>query len=154
MPHPDTENVCFKMAAIRSGRTATVLSSVSLQLLLYLSAVYSLFYFLGTLSMIIYKSQALSYPGKILLLDVCLLLLMAVLETLRLYWGVRGNLQESERCVGFSLALTLATTLFAVYFLLWQAYVLQADIIIGAVLLVLYGLSGALGLVTLARFMR
>uniref|UniRef100_A0A3B3TFR9 Transmembrane protein 80 n=1 Tax=Paramormyrops kingsleyae TaxID=1676925 RepID=A0A3B3TFR9_9TELE len=98
--------------------------------------------------------QALSYPGKILLLDVCLLLLMAVLETLRLYWGVRGNLQESERCVGFSLALTLATTLFAVYFLLWQAYVLQADIIIGAVLLVLYGLSGALGLVTLARFMR
>lgn len=31
--------------------------------------------------------QALSYPGKILLLDVCLLFLMAVLETLRLYWG-------------------------------------------------------------------
>lgn len=79
--------------------------------------------------------------------------LFAIFPTLTLA-GVRGNLQESERCVGFSLALTLLTTLFAVYFLLWQAYVLQADVIIGAVLLVLYGLSGALGLVTLTRFMR
>ncbi|KAI1895929.1 hypothetical protein AGOR_G00111830 [Albula goreensis] len=140
------------MAAVRSGRTSTVLSSVPLQLLLYLSAIYFLFYFLSTLCMIIYKSQVLSYPDGNLTLDLCLLLLMAALELLRLYWGVRGNLQESEKFVGGSLALTGVTVLLSVYFLLWQSYVLRADVIINAVLLGLHLLAALMGLIALARF--
>ncbi|XP_018619256.1 transmembrane protein 80-like [Scleropages formosus] len=140
------------MAAAQTGRTATILSSVSLQVLLYLSAVYFIFYFLATLGLIIYKSLVLSYPGENIVLDLCLLFLLAGLEALRLYWGVRGNLQESEWCTGVSLALTLATVLLGVYFLQWQAYVLRADVILGALLLSLYGLGGILGLVALARF--
>ncbi|KAK3558293.1 hypothetical protein QTP86_014686, partial [Hemibagrus guttatus] len=136
-------------------------SSVLLQILLYLSAFYSLFYFLSSLCMIIYKSQMLSYPDKYLALDVCLLLLMAAFEILRIYWaislsssGVRGNLQESERYVGASLLLTGATLLLAVYFLVWQSYVLRADVIINAILLCIYGLSGVAGFGVLARFTR
>ncbi|KAL4642143.1 transmembrane protein 216 [Arapaima gigas] len=162
------------MAAAKPGRTATVtertavgarlqnsmllppsqLSSVVLQVLFYLSAVYFLFYFLATLGTIIYKSLVLSYPVESIALDVCLLFLLAGLEALRLYWGVRGNLQESEWCMGVSLSLTVPTVLLGVYFLLWQTYVLRADVIISALLLSLYGLGVVLGFVALARFTR
>ncbi|XP_053371471.1 transmembrane protein 80-like isoform X1 [Clarias gariepinus] len=104
--------------------------------------------------MIIYKSQVLSYPDSYLVLDVCLLLLMAALEIFRVCWGVRGNLQESERYIGASLLITGATLLLSVYFLVWQAYVLRADIIINAILLCIYGLSGLAGFGALARFTR
>ncbi|XP_055780326.1 transmembrane protein 80-like isoform X3 [Salvelinus fontinalis] len=109
------------MVANRAGRSAVVLSSVPLQLLLYLTALYYVLYFLSTLCMIIYKS-------------------------------VRGNLQETEGYMWANLAMTVATALLSVYFLVWQLYVMQADVIINAVLLSVYGLGGVLGLATLARF--
>ncbi|XP_060764322.1 transmembrane protein 80-like [Neoarius graeffei] len=140
------------MATRRPDRTPSILSSVLLQILLYLSAFYSLFYFLSSLCMIIYKSQVLSYPGSYLALDVCLLLLMAAFESLRVYWGVRGNLQESKRYVGASLLMSGATLLLSVYFLVWQSYVLRADVIINAILLCIYSLSGVASFGALARF--
>ncbi|KAL7857683.1 hypothetical protein AOLI_G00177850 [Acnodon oligacanthus] len=133
-------------------RSASVLSSVLLQILLCLSAFYSLFYFLASLCLIIYKSQVLSYPDSDLALDVCLLLLMAALDIIRVYLGVRGNLQESEKYVGANLIITGATLLFAVYFLVWQSYVLRADVIVNSILLCLYGLTGVVGFGALARF--
>ncbi|XP_066556494.1 transmembrane protein 80 isoform X2 [Amia ocellicauda] len=137
-----------------AGRRAAVLSSVPLQLLLYLGGVYFLFYFLSTLLMIIYKSQVLSFPDGLLALDLSLLLLMAVLEAVRLYCGVRGNLQESELWVGGGLAVALISALLCVYFLLWQAFVLRADIIMSAVQLTVLALQGVLGLAAIASFAR
>ncbi|XP_041705787.1 transmembrane protein 80-like isoform X2 [Coregonus clupeaformis] len=109
------------MAVNRAGKSAVVLSSVPLQLLLYLSALYYVFYFLSTFCMIIYKS-------------------------------VRGNLQETEGYIWVNLAMTAATALLSVYFLVWQLYVMHADVIINSILLSVYGLGGVFGLVTLARF--
>ncbi|TSK13482.1 Epidermal growth factor receptor kinase substrate 8-like protein 2 [Bagarius yarrelli] len=93
----------------------------------------------------------LSYPGGYLALDVCLLLLMAAFESLRVYWGVRGGLQESERYVGASLLITGATLLLSVYFMVWQSYVLRADVIINVILLCVYAVSGVAGFGVLAR---
>ncbi|XP_022362847.1 transmembrane protein 80 isoform X3 [Enhydra lutris kenyoni] len=70
------------------GRASSaVLSSVSLQLLLYLSGAYCALYFLATLLMMMYKSQVFSYPHPYLVLDLTLLLLMGILEVTRLYLG-------------------------------------------------------------------
>lgn len=102
--------------------------------------------------MLIYKSLVLSYPGDNLTLEVCLLFLMAGLELLRLYSGMRGNLQEREGYVGVNMVLTVPTALLSVYFLIWQTYVLRADVIVNAVLLSMYGLGGLLAFITLARF--
>ncbi|XP_076863112.1 transmembrane protein 80-like [Brachyhypopomus gauderio] len=140
------------MAAERTGRNASVLSSVLLQILLYLSALYSLFYIFSSFCLIIYKSQVLSYPDSYLTRDVCLLLVLAFLEVLRVHWGVTGNLQESERYVGANLITTGATLVLSVYFLVWQSYVLRADVIINGVLLCLHGLTGVVGFGALARF--
>ncbi|KAL0155386.1 hypothetical protein M9458_049649, partial [Cirrhinus mrigala] len=65
-----------------------------------------------------------------------------------------GNLQESESYTASNLIATGAAVLLALYFVIWQSYVLRADVIIGSILICLYGLTGIVGLGTLARFTR
>ncbi|XP_077177502.1 transmembrane protein 80 [Paroedura picta] len=140
------------MAAARRGRTSVVLSSVSLQILFYLNGLYYLFYFLATLLMIIYKSQVFTYPNNFLALDLLLLFIMAILESVRLYFGTKGNLTEEEAPLGISLVISVGSIILSVYFLVWQTYVLRADVIINAVLLVTYGLEGILQIIAIAAF--
>nr|XP_033784421.1 transmembrane protein 80 isoform X2 [Geotrypetes seraphini] len=140
------------MAAVARGRSSTVLSSVPLQILFYFNIVYYIFYFLATLLMIIYKSQVFSYPDANLALDLALLFIMVILEAVRLYLGVKGNLTEEELPLGISLALTVANVILSVYFLVWETYVLRADVIINALLLIFYGLEGILDIFSIAAF--
>ncbi|XP_066108545.1 transmembrane protein 80 [Saccopteryx bilineata] len=102
--------------------------------------------------MILYKSQVFSYPQDHLVLDLALLFLMGILEATRLYFGTKGNLMELEAPLAASLVLTVAGALLAVYFLLWQTLVLQADSILSATLLTLRGLEASLQVVTIAAF--
>ncbi|XP_035763024.1 transmembrane protein 80-like isoform X2 [Neolamprologus brichardi] len=122
------------MALPRPGRPAGVLSSVTLQLLLHVTAAYFVFYFVFTLGLIIKKSLVLSYPSDALVCDIVLLFLLAALEFLHFYSG--------------------ATILLTVYFLVWQSYVMRADVIISSVSLGLYGLDGVLAFSTLTKFAR
>eukprot|EP00074_Homo_sapiens_P095061 XP_016873089.1 transmembrane protein 80 isoform X2 [Homo sapiens] len=138
-----------------AGRgSSTVLSSVPLQMLFYLSGTYYALYFLATLLMITYKSQVFSYPHRYLVLDLALLFLMGILEAVRLYLGTRGNLTEAERPLAASLALTAGTALLSAHFLLWQALVLWADWALSATLLALHGLEAVLQVVAIAAFTR
>ncbi|XP_026346195.2 transmembrane protein 80 isoform X2 [Ursus americanus] len=141
------------MAAARRGRASSVvLSSVSLQVLLYLSGAYYALYFLATLLMVVYKSQVFSYPHPYLVLDLTLLLLMGILEVTRLYLGTKGNLTEAEVPLAISLVLTAGGALLSTYFLLWQTLVLRADSILSTALLALHGLEAILQLVAIAAF--
>ncbi|XP_053576172.1 transmembrane protein 80 [Bombina bombina] len=144
----------FKMALIRRGKSLLVQSSVPLQILIYLNVAYFVFYFLATLLMIIYKCQVFSYPDRYLAQDLGLLFVMAVLEPLRLYLGTKGNLMEKEIPLGASLILTTGNILLSIYFLVWETYILRADVIINAILLVLYGLEVILGVFAIAAFFR
>ncbi|XP_034978096.1 transmembrane protein 80 [Zootoca vivipara] len=140
------------MAAVRRGRAASVLSSVPLQILFCLNVVYYIFYFLATLMMIIYKSQVFTYPDDFLALDLILLFIMAVLEAIRLYFGTKGNLTEEEYPLGISLVITAGSIILSIYFLVWQTYVLRADVIINVVLLVTCGLEAILQVIAIAAF--
>ncbi|XP_041795706.1 transmembrane protein 80-like [Chelmon rostratus] len=139
------------MAMAGPGRSASVLSSVTFQLLLKLTSIYFVFYFLFTLGLIIRKSLVLSYPADALVCDVSLLFLLAALDVLHFFCGVKGNLTESQGHILANLIVTAMTILLAVYFLLWQTYVTRADVIISSVLLVVYGLDGVLAFSALAR---
>ncbi|KAM3852330.1 transmembrane protein 80 [Vipera latastei] len=140
------------MAAVRQGRSSSVLSSVPLQILFFLDGIYYIFYFLAALLMIIYKSQVFTYPYRFLTLDLVLLFFMALLEAIRLYFGTKGNLTEEEAPLGICLGITVGTVLLSVYFLVWQTYILRADVIINVVLLVAYGLGGILQIIAIAAF--
>ncbi|KAM6322075.1 transmembrane protein 80 isoform 1-T1 [Podargus strigoides] len=102
--------------------------------------------------MIVYKSQVFSYPDDFLAHDLALLFLMAILEALRLYLGVHGNLTEEEAPLGLSLVITVGSVILSVYFLVWQTYVLRADVIVNSLLLVLYGLEVLLKVTAIAAF--
>ncbi|NWI70447.1 TMM80 protein, partial [Todus mexicanus] len=126
------------------------LPSVPLQLLVYVNGVYYSFYFVATLAMIMYKSQAFSYPDDFLAPDLTLLFIMAILEALRLYLGSKGNLTEEEAPLGLSLAVTVGSVLLSLYFLVWQTYVLRADVLLNALLLCTYGLESVLKVMAIA----
>ncbi|NWH44389.1 TMM80 protein, partial [Fregata magnificens] len=134
------------------------LSSVPLQILFYVNGIYYIFYFLATLAMIVYKSQVFSYPDDFLGPDLALLFIMAILEVLRLSLafcflrGSKGNLTEEEAPLGLSLVITVGSVILSVYFLVWQTYVLKADVIINAVLLFTYGLESVLKVIAIAAF--
>uniref|UniRef100_A0A8C8YBE9 Transmembrane protein 80 n=1 Tax=Panthera leo TaxID=9689 RepID=A0A8C8YBE9_PANLE len=138
--------------SLTESLTTGQLSSVSLQVLLYLSGGYYALYFLATLLLIIYKSQVFSYPCPYLALDLTLLFMMGILEAVRLYLGTKGNLMEAEVPLAVSLVLTAGGALLSTYFLLWQTLVLRADSTLSAALLALHGLEAVLQLVAIAAF--
>ncbi|XP_005529129.1 PREDICTED: transmembrane protein 80 isoform X2 [Pseudopodoces humilis] len=140
------------MAVPSRGRTSEILSSLPLQILLYVNGIYYIFYFLVTLAMIIYKSQVFSYPDDLLAPDLAVLFLMAILEVPRLYLGFKGNLTEAEAPLGLSLGLTVGSVVLCVYLLLWQTYVLWADVLLNALLLSAYGLESGLKVTAIAAF--
>ncbi|KFQ26358.1 PREDICTED: transmembrane protein 80-like, partial [Merops nubicus] len=94
--------------------------------------------------------QVFSYPDGFLAPDLALLLIMGMLEALRSYLGSQGNLREEEAPLGLSLALTLGSVGVSVHFLLWQSYVLRAEVILNALLLTAYGLESALKVMAIA----
>ncbi|XP_010180725.1 PREDICTED: transmembrane protein 80-like [Mesitornis unicolor] len=140
------------MSLVAQGRASYQLSSVPLQFLFYVNGIYYIFYFLVTLGMIVYKSQVFSYPDDFLAPDLTLLFVMAILEVPRLYLGSKGNLTEEEAPLGLSLAITVVSVILSVYFLVWQTYVLKADVIINTVLLCTYGLESVLKVTAIAAF--
>lgn len=66
--------------------------------------------------------------------------------------GSKGNLTEEEAPLGLSLVITVGSVILSAYFLVWQTYVLKADVIINAVLLSTYGLESVLKVIAIAAF--
>ncbi|NXD71333.1 TMM80 protein, partial [Eolophus roseicapillus] len=134
--------------------SSSQMSSVPLQLLFYVNGIYLIFYFLATLAMVLYKRQAFSYPEDFLSVDLTLLVITAIAEVLRLYLGIRGNLTEEEGLLGLSLVMTVGSVFLAVYFLVWQTYVLKIDVILNTILLLFYGMESILKISAIAAFIR
>ncbi|XP_065058268.1 transmembrane protein 216-like isoform X2 [Rhopilema esculentum] len=86
--------------------------------------------------------------GGILALEIILLFLLAALESLRLFFGYKGNLAERKISLIYSIFLAVPVIFCQLYLILWQTYVLRIEIVICAVALVFIGfeiiLSGAM----------
>ncbi|XP_059831594.1 transmembrane protein 80-like isoform X4 [Hypanus sabinus] len=104
--------------------------------------------------MVLMKGQVFSFPDGNLALDLILLILMVILEVIRLYHGFKGNLTEEAIPIVINMVLTIGSMLFSLYYLLWQTYVLRADVIINAILLVIYGLEEVLDIIAISAFVR
>ncbi|CAL9697431.1 unnamed protein product [Knipowitschia caucasica] len=132
-------------------RPPSDLSLACFQLVLRLNAGYFVLYFLFTLGLIIRKSLELSFPTHALALDLALLFLLALLQISLYFCGVKGSLTDSEPLSLSHLVLCGGSLVLAVYFLLWQTYVVWADLLLSSVLLLLLALSGLMGCGTVAR---
>ncbi|XP_027864388.1 transmembrane protein 216 [Xiphophorus couchianus] len=131
-----------------------VLSSTPLQVLLYLNSWYFSAFYLAEILMFIYKGILLPYPADNLVLDVVLLLLFLALETLRIFYGWKGNLCERSLSSCVSLFILFPCTALAVYYLLLQTFVLRLEFILSAVLLCFYGLEFLLCVISISAFSR
>ncbi|XP_068182112.1 transmembrane protein 216-like isoform X3 [Antennarius striatus] len=129
-------------------------SSVALQVLLLLNSVYFAAFYLAEILMFLYKGILLPYPSHTLVLDVVLLLLFLGLETLRIFYGWRGNLCERSLASCVSLFLLGACASLAVYYLLLQTFVLRLEVVLSAVLLCFYSLEFLLGGFSVLAFSR
>ncbi|XP_008325434.1 transmembrane protein 216 isoform X2 [Cynoglossus semilaevis] len=131
-----------------------ILSSTPLQLLFYLNIWYFAAFYLAEILMFIYKGIILPYPPDNLILDVVLLVILLALETLRIFYGWKGNLCERSLALCASLFMLFPCAALAVYYLLLQTFVLRLEFILSAILLCFYGLELLLGLISLSAFSR
>ncbi|XP_036932862.1 transmembrane protein 216 [Acanthopagrus latus] len=131
-----------------------ILSSTPLQVLFYLNSWYFAAFYLAEILMFIYKGILLPYPSDNLVLDVVLLLLFLGLETLRIFYGWKGNLCERSLASCVSLFILIPCVALAVYYLLLQTFVLRLEFLLSAVLLCFYGLEFLLGLLSVSAFSR
>ncbi|XP_056295653.1 transmembrane protein 216 isoform X5 [Pseudoliparis swirei] len=137
-----------------SAGSQPILSSTPLQVLFYLNSWYFAAFYLAEILMFIYKGILLPYPADNLVLDVVLLALFLGLETLRLFYGWKGNLCERPLASCAALLVLLPCAALAVYFLLLQTFVLRLEFLLSAGLLCFYGLELLLGLLSVAAFSR
>ncbi|XP_077466573.1 transmembrane protein 216 [Stigmatopora argus] len=131
-----------------------ILSSTPLQLLLNLNCWYFGAFFLADVLMFIYKGVLLPYPTNNLILDGTLLLLFLGLESLRIFYGWKGNLCEHAVTTTLSLLLLLPCVTLCVYLLLLQTFVLRIEFLMCCGLLCFYGLQFLLSVLALSGFSR
>ncbi|XP_041453140.1 transmembrane protein 216-like isoform X1 [Lytechinus pictus] len=141
-------------AAPRRGKTIAVLSSLPLQILFYLNGWYFAFLWLCEALMYIYKGSVLPYPTENLAGEWVLIFLLVAIEYVRLFLGKKGNLTEKVVHLAVSLALSVATLFGALYLILWQTYVLRAELILNAVLLCFLGLELVFSIIAVITFAR
>ncbi|KAG7219493.1 hypothetical protein INR49_019050 [Caranx melampygus] len=111
-------------------------------------------YYLAEILMFIYKGVSLPYPSDNLVLDVALLVIFLGLETLRIFYGWKGNLCERSLASCVSIFILFPCVALAVYYLLLQTFVLRLEFILSGVLLCFYGLELLLGLLSVSAFSR
>ncbi|KAM9511015.1 transmembrane protein 216-like isoform 1-T1 [Salvelinus alpinus] len=130
------------------------LSSTPLQVLFYLNGWYFASYFLAEGLMFVYKGLLLPYPPASLTLDVGLLLVFLGLESLRIFYGWKGNLTERSLAMSVSVLVLVPCTVLSVYYLMLQTFVLRLEFILNAVLLCFYSLEMLLGIMSISAFSR
>ncbi|KAK2848723.1 hypothetical protein Q5P01_008557 [Channa striata] len=131
-----------------------ILSSTPLQVLFYLNIWYFAAFYLAEVLMFIYKGISLPYPSDNLVLDVVLLIIFLSLETLRIFYGWKGNLCERSLALCVSLLILFPCAALAVYYLLLQTFVLRLEFLLSAILLCFYSLEFLLGILAISAFSR
>ncbi|KAM9470460.1 transmembrane protein 216 [Clarias gariepinus] len=131
-----------------------ILSSMPLQVLFYLNSWYFAAFFIAEILMFVYKGILLPYPQANLILDIVLFLLFLGLETLRIFYGWKGNLCERSLMLIISVGTLVPCTVLSVYYLLLQTFILRLEFILNAILLCFYAFEFVLALITIAAFSR
>lgn len=129
---------------------ALQLSSLPYQVLLVFGGWFYVVFAAVELFLLLFKGLSFPYPSGNMASEVCLLAFLTVVENVRLTLGKRGNLTERSPCLVLSLVLTVPAVLGAVYFLVWQTYVLRLDLVLAAGQVALQALQTLLAIGTLA----
>ncbi|XP_013400374.1 transmembrane protein 216 isoform X2 [Lingula anatina] len=136
------------------GKVQVIRSSLPYQILLYCNAWYFGFFWIAEILIYIFKGETLPYPNGVLAAEVVLLFFLGGLESLRIFFGQKGNLTERMLTVVLCIVLSLPTLAGILYILLWQTYVLRVEVILSAIELVFIALELLFGIISVVTFAR
>lgn len=124
-------------------------ASFPLQLMLHVGRLFSIPWFLLTLSLLIYKGTVLPFPEAALPMEIIASALVLLVHWVACSTGKHGNLTESPRMLLLSMFLMACATFGAFYFMWLQTYVMRLDLAFSAVFLGFNGLALVLSVVGL-----
>lgn len=136
------------------GSINPVRSSLPYQTIMYCNSYYFALFWVAEIFIFIFKGEILPYPTGILAAEVVLLFIMAALEFIRMFMGMKGNLTERVVSVVVSLLLTLPSIFGCLYLIIWQTYVLRLEVIINSVQLAFIALEVLFGIISFITFAR
>merc|ERR1712004_63099 len=99
------------MAVGGPGKGTERRSSLPYQVLLIFNGYYFVLFTLAELLLYIFKGVTLPFPNGAIAAEVILVLLLAGMEAIRLFFGQKGNLTEKMGPVAISLALSIPSIL-------------------------------------------
>lgn len=136
--------------------THVQLSSLPLQIFLFLNIYYAIIFCVAELLLYIYKGTLLPYPdmGATLGIEIFIIFLLAFFEGVRLFLGYKGNLAERTLSLALSLVLGIPVLFINLFILLWQTYVLRVEAILVGIALVLLGLEIIFSIAAIFTFKR
>ncbi|CAH1794529.1 unnamed protein product [Owenia fusiformis] len=137
-----------------AGKVQAIRSSLPYQILLYCNGWYYGLFFIAEILIFIYKGETLPFPPSALGGEVTLLFILAGIEAIRIFFGQKGNLTERMVAVVLCIALSIPSLFGALYFLLWQTYVLRIEVILSAIQLAFLGLELIFGVISVVTFAR
>ncbi|KXJ25820.1 Transmembrane protein 216 [Exaiptasia diaphana] len=102
------------------------------------------------------SGTVLPYPSMAgtLAIEILLVLLLAFVEGVRLFFGYKGNLAEQSMALIVSIILGIPTLFIELFILLWQTYVLRLEVILVAIQLCLLTLEIILSIATMLTFQK
>ncbi|AAZ10962.1 putative membrane protein, putative [Trypanosoma equiperdum] len=133
---------------MRVNRTQPTCLSLLFQVLLYCTCSWCVFWFVTTLSLLIFKGATLYFPPTALFMEIISVFLLLVLGISTLALGKRGNLLEEVGSTSLTVFLLLVGIGGAVYYMWLQTYVMMLDFIVSLVMLVLDTLTALCGACT------
>lgn len=140
------------MVVSASGRPSRAL--LPYHVLVSVNPWYFAVFFLFEMAIFIYKGLSFTYAGYVLAAEIIFVVILAGLEFVRLFLGHKGNLTENVVAVCLSLVFSVPSLFGALYFLLWETYVLRADVILSSVQIAFIGLETIFAIVAIIRFLR
>ncbi|PFX27051.1 transmembrane protein 216-like [Stylophora pistillata] len=129
------------MAGNNRGKTVVELSSLPLQIFLFLNIWYVMVFCVAELLLYVYKGILLPYPdtAKTLTIEIIIIFLLAFIEGVRIFLGYKGNLAERTMALIFSVVLGIPVLFIDLFILLWQTYVLRIEVVLVSVALAFLG---------------
>lgn len=132
------------------------LSSLPLQIFLFLNIWYAMVFCVAELLLYVYKGTLLPYPdtARTLAIEIIIIFLLAFIEGVRIFLGYKGNLAERTMALVFSVVLGIPVLFIDLFILLWQTYVLRIEVVLVSVALAFLGFEMIFSFAAIFTFKR
>ncbi|CAF0767030.1 unnamed protein product [Didymodactylos carnosus] len=131
--------------------TSSLRSSITLQILLHVNIIYTIFWQIIEILCFIFKFYNLPYPTNAFGIELSMTFLLVLNDFIRQFFGIKGNLTQRIPLLITFLVFNAFCSLGFVFFLIWQSYVQRVEIILSSLALLIILIETIFSIVTIIR---